>query len=166
MIFRIGYADISPFAFLAIRKLNSSSSQKSQLSSNLNFQNTSLEQLAPCGSGINAAREHPFYERPCVLNIDFIGSSAVFNTVREAKIHAAACDIRALLQGGVQQYFKRVAVYPVVAVDKKYVLLQLLSIPVLRAEESPPFSFAVIDPVRSSTLIGISYSSNIFVIFS
>lgn len=56
------------------------------------------------------------------MNIDFIGSSAVFNTVREVKIHAAACDIRALLQGGVQQYFKRVAVYPVVAVDKKYVL--------------------------------------------
>lgn len=80
------------------------------------FKNTSLEQLAPCGIGINAAREHPFYERPCVLNIDFIGSSAVFNTVREVKIHAAACDIRALLQGGVQQYFKRVAV------DKKYVL--------------------------------------------
>lgn len=26
------------------------------------------------------------------------------------------------MQGGVQQYFKRVAVYPVVAVDKKYVL--------------------------------------------
>lgn len=56
------------------------------------------------------------------MNIDFIGSSAVFNTVREVKIHTAACDIRALLQGGVQQYFKRVAVYPVVAVDKKYVL--------------------------------------------
>lgn len=86
------------------------------------FKKTFFEQLAPCGIGINAAREHPFYERPCVLNIDFIGSSAVFNTVREVKIHAAACDIRALSQGGVQQYFKRVAVYPVVAVDKKYVL--------------------------------------------
>lgn len=129
-----------PFAICAMRKLNSSSSQKSQLSSNLNFQNTSLEQLAPCGIGINAAREHPFYERPCVLNIDFIGSSAVFNTVREVKIHAAACDIRALLQGGVQQYFKRVAAYPVVAVDKNMYSPQLLSIPALRAEESPPFS--------------------------